>query len=101
MGSKHARCRGRVRGMARAVREVDEPDLPLDVEEVGAVELASSTHWEAARLGPGVTAPDKSYDVMVKECVLDGVDLSGKRLVGLTATDVRFEGCDLAGAVLD
>jgi uncharacterized protein YjbI with pentapeptide repeats len=89
--------------MARGAqrREVDDPDLPLDLDELGEVELLSSTSWEGVHAGAGIVADDKAYDVLIKESVLDGVDLRAKRLIGLTCTDVRFEECDLAGAVLD
>ena len=63
--------------MARAPqrREIDDPDLPHDLEELGEVELRSSTHWEAVRAGAEVRADAKAYDVTIKESVLEGVDL--------------------------
>jgi uncharacterized protein YjbI with pentapeptide repeats len=83
-----------------ARKAVEEPDLPSDLETVQPCELVTGTTLEAVRVEE-LTAASAVYDATVKESVLAGVDLSGRRLGGFRAVDVRFESCDLAGTVLE
>jgi len=87
--------------VAQTRRDVAAPDLPPDLEDLGAVELGRGTVLEAGRADSSLVVGTTVYDVTIKECVLDGVDLKARRLPGLTCRDVVFEGCDLAGANLE
>lgn len=52
-------------------------------------------------LGATTQSPMRLHDVDLVECRVQEMDLSGRRLGGFTARDVVFEGCDLAGTVLE
>jgi uncharacterized protein YjbI with pentapeptide repeats len=86
---------------AKRRREVEEPDLPADLDALPDGALRTGDVLEAVRAGSGLQVPDAVYDVVITESVLEGVDLRGRRLAGLRCMDVRFESCDLAGAVLE
>jgi uncharacterized protein YjbI with pentapeptide repeats len=72
----------------------------VDLEPLENGELTSGTELEAVRADGTLAVAQTAYDVVIKECELDGVDLRDRRLTGMRCTDVRFVGCELAGAIL-
>lgn len=81
-------------------RDIDPPDLP---RELGTAEpaLRSGAAFDGVRAGQDLAVAEEVFDAVLSEAVFADVDFRGRRLLGLRATDVRFESCDLAGAVLD
>lgn len=76
------------------------PDLPPEFDEAPA-SLQSRALWDCVEAGESVDVAAHVADVQLRECLWHKADLVGRRLSGLRATDVRFVGCDLSGALLE
>ncbi|WP_425309625.1 pentapeptide repeat-containing protein [Ammonicoccus fulvus] len=84
----------------RARRTPELPDLGTHLAE-GPAEIGSGDRLEGLVLGATTQSPMRLHDLALVECRVQGMDLSGRRLGGFMARDVVFEGCDLAGTVLE
>lgn len=87
------------RGRRNKVRP-DSPDLPGLLDEPPGA-LSNGDLWECVRADDSTDLPASLADVHLIECVLTGVDLTGRRITGLHCRDVVFASCDLSGALLD
>ncbi|WP_073391482.1 pentapeptide repeat-containing protein [Jatrophihabitans endophyticus] len=76
------------------------PDLPAELADAGA-DLAGVRSWDGLRADASLLLPERVHDLDMVECVWQDVDATSRRFDGLVCRDVVFEGCDLAGAVLD
>lgn len=86
------------RNRKRAVAEL--PDLPDELDPAPTA-LGSGDIWTGVSADKTLTLPEQVYDLELIECVWRDVDATARRFSGLVCRDVRFERCDLSGAVLD
>jgi uncharacterized protein YjbI with pentapeptide repeats len=82
-------------------REIDTPDVPSDLEPLQAGDLVAGSVLEGVRAGSTLVVAQAAQGVQITESVLVNVDFRERRLPRLRCADVRFEGCDFAGAKLD
>jgi hypothetical protein len=73
------------------------PELPRAFEEAPQ-RLNSRDLWDGVEAGQSVEVGEWVADVQLRECLWSRAELVGRRFTGLVCRDVRFVGCDLAGA---
>lgn len=81
-------------------RRPQVPDLPGELQALDGSGPPGDT-WDGLRMDATAEVPERIADLAVTECVLDGVDLTSRRLTGFHARDTVFEHCELSGAILD
>lgn len=89
---------GRSRKQQRLVAEL--PDLPAEFDSAPAA-VETGAAWDGVCADASLALPEHVYDVELVECIWRDVDAASCRFSGFSCRDVRFERCDLSGAVLD
>lgn len=90
------------RGSPRRPRKL-RPDPPLGPEDFdpAPAEVASGAVWDCVEADDTLVVPEHVPGWHLRESRLVGVNLSGRRLTGLTMRDTSLVRCDLSGADLD